>query len=278
MYATLSRRRLLLAGAALTYTAVFLAFLFFERPGLGIGHFFYISIALLALATNARAGAAAGVAATGLYASGILLNPNIPPTQVPTASTAIRFTTFVAMGIVLGWFASNSRRLVDELRVLAERDFLTSLPNTRAFEAAISRRLDAGDQFALFLGDMDSINDINDEHGYAAGNEALRKVADALRRFLRPGDDVARVGGDEFAILTSAPDKASAAQLAGRLESMLAANGLHVSFGWAVYPAEGDNALGLVRVADERLYARKLVRGRRVAALAEQSVRELAGS
>ena len=261
MYATLSRRRLLLAGAALTYTAVFLAFLFFERPGLGIGHFFYIAIALLALATNARAGAAAGVAATGFYASGILLNPNIPPTQVPTASTAIRFTTFVAMGIVLGWFASNSRRLVDELRVLAERDFLTSLPNTRAFEAAISRRLEAGDQFALFLGDMDSINDINDEHGYAAGNEALRKVADALRRFLRPGDDVARVGGDEFAVLAAAANPDDAAALRKRLEFALGSHGCAITFGWAVYPHDGDNALALYRAADERLYARKHMRG-----------------
>jgi GGDEF domain-containing protein len=81
---------------------------------------------------------------------------------------------------------------------------------------------------------------------------------------LRPEDEVARVGGDEFAVLTVAPTDEAAA-LAAKLEGLLARQGSPITFGWAVFPQDGENALSLYRAADERLYARKLVRGDRAA-------------
>jgi len=80
---------------------------------------------------------------------------------------------------------------------------------------------------------------------------------------LRPEDEVARVGGDEFAVLTVLGRTDEAAALAAKLESAMARQGSRITFGWAVYPADGENALSLYRAADERLYARKLVRGER---------------
>ena len=149
------------------------------------------------------------------------------------------------------------------MRVLAECDFLTGLPNAGAFEAAIARRLEAMSPFALLLGDMDGLKQINDSQGHAEGNDALRRLALMLGSALRPEDEIARVRGDEFAVLTVFARTDEAAALAARLEAVLARQGSPMTFGWAVYPADGENALSLYRAADERLYPRKLVRGDR---------------
>src|SRR5205809_650934 len=73
--------------------------------------------------------------------------------------------TYVTIGALIGWFAGRNRAMLAELSVLAERDVLTGLPNTRAFEAAITRRLAAGHGFALLLADMDALKDFNREEG-----------------------------------------------------------------------------------------------------------------
>lgn len=261
MNAAIHSRRVLGALAWASYVPVFALFLLFERPGLGIGHFYYVSIALLALASGPGLGAVGGVFATGLYMSGILLNPHIPPTDLLTLSTTIRGVTFIGIGALLGVFASRNRRLVAELRILAERDSVTGLPNTRAFEQAIDLRLASERPFSLLLGDMDSLKEINDELGHAEGNDALRRLSDLLERTLSAKDEVARVGGDEFAVISVAATVEEAAALAERLEAVLAAEGCRITFGWAASPRDGTNALSLYRAADERLYARKLLRG-----------------
>ncbi len=261
MPAALSGRQLLLAASGASYVVVFLAFLLYERPGLGLGHFFYLSIATTAIATGPLIGALAGLGATVLYVSAVLLNPLIPSNEILTASTAIRFITFVSIGFVIGWFAGRNRVMVEELRILAERDILTGLPNTRAFEAAITKRLETGRPFALLLADMDALQVLNHEGGPSAGNEALRRVADRLSKSLSNEDQVARVGSDEFAILASCQTLDEASELSGRLEWILSSQGTKATFGWAVHPQEGDNALAVYRAASERLYARKVMRG-----------------
>jgi diguanylate cyclase (GGDEF)-like protein len=248
-----------------SYALIFAAFVLFEVPGLGLAHLFYLPVAALALTGGVRRGICAGAIAVGLFTLGVVVNPNISPSELLTLSTPIRFTTYATMGGLLGWFASRDRELVERLRVLAERDFLTGLPNTRAFEAAIARRLEGGTPFTLLLGDMDGLKQINDSQGHAEGNDALRRLAVMLGTVLRPEDEVARVGGDEFAILTTLARNDEAASLAAKLERALGQHGSPMTFGWAVYPGDGENALSLYRAADERLYARKLVRGERTA-------------
>lgn len=262
MSAAFAHRRLLACASLATYALVFVALLLVEVPGLGLGHFFYIAIALMALTGGLRTGVLAGAAAAALYALGVLLNPDVPPTELLTASGAIRLMTYSASGALIGWFARSNGDLLERLHILAERDFLTGLPNTRAFEAAITRRLESGKPFALLLGDMDGLKSLNDELGHVAGNDALIRLAELLGRTLRAEDEVARVGGDEFAVLTSHTTGEEAASLAGRLEAVLESQGTSITFGWSVSPQEGTNALSLYRAADERLYARKLVRSR----------------
>jgi diguanylate cyclase (GGDEF)-like protein len=259
-------RTFLLAASAALYPLIFAAFLLVEKPGLGLGHFYYFPVAMVALANGPLWGAGAGVAATSFYTLGILINPHLPPSEVLTASSMIRFITYTTMGALVGWFAHNHRVLTDRLRVAAERDFLTGLLNTRAFDAALATRLDQGQPLGLLLGDMDNLKEVNDNEGHAVGNDVLRRAGEILRRELDEDDELARIGGDEFAVITSLPGTDAVRALCGRLTAALAAEGMSMSFGWAVCPRDGDSSLLLFRAADERLYAQKLIRSRLTAA------------
>jgi diguanylate cyclase (GGDEF)-like protein len=252
------RRQLLVVTATVLYVVVFLAFVVFEVPGLGLGHFFYIPVALLALACGTRAGLAGGALATGLYALAITVTPRLPAGDVITAATGIRFLTYTSCGALVGWFASEHRRHLEQLRELAERDFLTGILNTRVFDEALARRCQAGRPFLLLLGDMDNLKELNDTHGHAAGNNELRRLADALTAAIGPGDELARVGGDEFAILTDAR-VSEAAERCNGLHAALGAKDIQMTFGWAALPEDGVGPLELFRKADDRLYAAKLI-------------------
>lgn len=262
-----SYRHAFVVASLLSFGGVFAAFLTLERPGLGIGHFYYFAIALMALGTGPVLGGLAGVLATALYAGGTFVNPALPSGDAVTTGAGIRMMTYTGVGILLGWFAKENFALVERLRILAERDFLTGLPNTRAFEGAIARRLESGQPFGLLLGDMDGLKAVNDERGHAEGNEVLQRLGALLGNSLRPDDEVARVGGDEFAVLSTVRSQDEAAQLAARLEAVMRSNGTSITFGWSAFPQEGSEALSLFRAADERLYARKFVRSRETARL-----------
>jgi diguanylate cyclase (GGDEF)-like protein len=247
-------KHLFVGAAATIYVAVFFAFLLLESSGRGIGHFYYLAIALVALALGPAWGAGAGVFATGLYALGVFLNQAVPSSELFTVGTPIRLVNYVAVGALLGWFAAHYRDANAELQILAQRDLVTGLPNTRAFERAIDRRLAVGDPFALLVGDLDSFRSDEDR------DAALRRASDALSRALGADADVARVGAEEFAVLTPCDSVEQAAQLAAWLERNLCEGGSLVTFGWSAFPREGENALTLYRAADERLYARRVLR------------------
>jgi len=258
--ASAAHRLPLLALSAALFALVTSAFFLFERPGLGIAHCYYFAVALAALAAGPYAGAATGVLAVLLSDVGIAVNSHLE-TSFPVEQNAIRLVSFVGIGVLIGWFARSHRTLVGELSELANRDDVTRLPNTRAFETAIEARFAAGDEFALLVGDVDELRRVNDV-GREAGDDALRRLADRLISAKRSDDDVARVGGDEFAILTALGSD-DGKSLALAIERHLTFAGESVTFGWATYPHDGENALALYRAADERLYARKVARGYR---------------
>jgi diguanylate cyclase (GGDEF)-like protein len=276
MPAAAFHRRLLLGVALALYAVVFGAFLLFEKPGLGIGHFFYIPVALAALAAGTLGGIAGGAVGAALYALAIVLTPRLPAREVLTFATVIRSFTYCSCGALIGWFANQYRDHVATLRELAERDFLTGLLNMRIFDDALARRCASGRPFVLVLGDMDNLKELNNAHGHNEGNRALRQVADTIRAAVGAADQVARVGGDEFAVLTDGSlDEAQA--LVTVVQRRARREGLELSFGWAAFPADGVGPLELFRKADDRLLAAKLLgRNRRavlaVAAAAEERV------
>ena len=98
-------------------------------------------------------------------------------------------------------------RLVHEnlrLRELALSDPLTGLDNLRSFRARLEEAVGRGGPLVVVMIDLDGMKRLNDTCGHAAGDEGLRRVADALREEVRGAGVAARLGGDEFALLLHA--------------------------------------------------------------------------
>ena len=246
------------AIAAATYGAVLAASVLAEQPRLGLGHFYYVPICILALSTDTIRGAGAGVLATALYTLGVVVRPNMPTADVLTGSSLIRLATFCGVGALVGWYASRNRTLVSRLRQHALEDFLTGIGNARMFDEELARRCASGRTFTLVLADVDGFAQVNETHGHEAGNKALRRVAAALRDAAGPATVVTRIGGDEFALLTDLPPEQTAL-ICHRAARAVAADGLQLSFGTTSTPDDGTTAVELFRKADDRLFAAKLV-------------------
>ncbi|HEV8249048.1 MAG TPA: sensor domain-containing diguanylate cyclase [Gaiellaceae bacterium] len=163
--------------------------------------------------------------------------------------------------------AIDNARTRGELEHLASTDDLTGLANRRRFRQELARELAAaaryGRDVSLLLLDLDGFKGVNDRFGHDRGDEVLQTIASLLARRTRKCDLVARIGGDEFALLLPGTRSERAAELAGRLGQSIAAKvgdlGIRASVGVASYPAtEGDQ---LLTEADRRLYASKREHG-----------------
>jgi diguanylate cyclase (GGDEF)-like protein len=166
------------------------------------------------------------------------------------------------------WLQAVIDRLVD----LSSRDALTGLANRRSFDLTLAREVDrvarSGEPALLLALDIDHFKRVNDTHGHAAGDLVLKAVTGALLETVRPMDLVARVGGEEFAIILpncpSAFGETVAERLRRRVERMPVAIGpshqIHVciSIGGAFAPqwVRSTPALWSER-ADVQLYRAK---------------------
>jgi diguanylate cyclase (GGDEF)-like protein len=159
--------------------------------------------------------------------------------------------------------------LKDRLAHEASHDALTDLPNRRRFHEQLERtcgRGRAGDTLAVLFLDLDGFKHVNDHFGHDVGNELLVSVAARLLSCVRPGDIVARMGGDEFVImLTRIESAAPAIEVADRVCALLAdpfdfeAGEVRISTSVGIALAPGDTADpgDLVRRADVAMYRAK---------------------
>jgi diguanylate cyclase (GGDEF)-like protein/PAS domain S-box-containing protein len=161
-----------------------------------------------------------------------------------------------------------------ELRDLAHTDQLTGLPNRRHFEEEASRQLDFirryGSKAALFVLDIDRFKSINDTLGHQAGDEALKKVADVIKRRVRKTDVAARIGGDEFAILLPEVGRKEAELLGHAILRLISdvSGETHItsSLGIALFVVGDDAGLDtLMAGADDAMYEAKRGGGGRMA-------------
>ncbi|MBU0724147.1 MAG: sensor domain-containing diguanylate cyclase [Alphaproteobacteria bacterium] len=163
---------------------------------------------------------------------------------------------------------TEEKILADRTRYLAEFDVLTGLANRTQFQARLletkRRHVETGQPCALLLVDLDGFKKVNDTFGHAAGDECLKQVARRLKNVCGQADIVARIGGDEFAILSSAHHMEDvAARLAGDiigvvsapLDQFGAALKLGASVGISLFDASTPSEL--LRRADMALYAAK---------------------
>lgn len=154
-------------------------------------------------------------------------------------------------------------RLLEALRLRAERDSLTMVGSRGAFDEALAG-LDASDgdgaPVAVILADIDWFKQVNDRLGHLTGDQVLVDTAQAMLECLRQDDRLFRIGGDEFAILVPGVDEAAAVGLAARLadhtRDLLCRVDAGLSVGTAVREAGETMQQCMVR-ADRRLYQAK---------------------
>jgi diguanylate cyclase (GGDEF)-like protein len=145
--------------------------------------------------------------------------------------------------------------LLAQMSDMASTDSLTGLPNRRAWEARLSEALLCAEPVMLAMLDLDHFKDYNDTHGHPAGDRLLRETAAAWRDELRAGDFLARVGGEEFALLLPSASSKDAAAVVERLRARVPYEQT-CSAGIVARQAHEDED-SLVARADEALYASK---------------------
>lgn len=169
------------------------------------------------------------------------------------------------LGNVVGTGLARAE-LHDTLAEHAHTDALTGLANRRSWDVQLGRALAhaarSSETVSVAVCDVDLLKQVNDREGHAAGDALIRDVARCLSEGARAADLLARIGGDEFALLLPGADRDAAAEVLERLTAQLA-SGRSVSVGIAEWDGR-ENAAELVARADARMYERK--RQRRAAA------------
>jgi diguanylate cyclase (GGDEF)-like protein len=185
-----------------------------------------------------------------------------------------RSRELASIGTSFDAMAASLQTATESLRQLSDLDGLTQVANRRRFDEALqqewSRALRHAESLALLLLDVDLFKAYNDHYGHPAGDDCLKRIANAIGGQLkRPGDLVARYGGEEFAVLLPETDAGGAEEIARALQNRVAelaiphaasqvSDQVTLSIGIAaVVPQAPMQAEELVKQADTALYAAK---------------------
>jgi diguanylate cyclase (GGDEF)-like protein len=170
--------------------------------------------------------------------------------------------------LATGVDAVERDRVEAELRDLTDRDALTGLFNRRRFEEELESHLARGRRYgmggALIVLDLNDFKAVNEEHGPRAGDRVLIVVADALQNRLRETDVLARVGGNQFAVLLPRAKPHEAERVSQALEDVVAeevrlpgGRRMEASVGFAPFTATLDSVEEVQLAADAAMYAVK---------------------
>lgn len=228
-----------------------------------------------------------GVMMLGYFAVGVSLQRDGYPLSL-AFEAAVAISAFI-ISIYAGFVFEQLRAERNEMRDLRRRladmaltDPLTGLPNRRHFEEVLRAELDRvrrhGGECTVAMVDVDYFKHYNDNVGHLAGDTALRELAGVMRRELRLHDMVARIGGEEFALIMINAGKDEAIPVIERLRHDVQEHPfrnrdtqpegrLTVSAGVATFPEDGTTYEQLLKQADDALYRAKR-RGRNRTCLA----------
>lgn len=169
--------------------------------------------------------------------------------------------------ICSGTDITEERRAQERLRVLANTDTITGLPNRNAINHAIAEALEqrVDRQVGIVYLDLDNFKKVNDAYGHMFGDQLLQAVSMAILSCLEKDQTLARLGGDEFIVLATAASQASLEALASRILDRLRQPfriGLievysGCSIGIALSPQHGEDRESLIRNADTAMYTAK---------------------
>lgn len=174
--------------------------------------------------------------------------------------------TLAALGLLCALQTRINNKERGALSLISRADPLTACLNRRGFESRLAADLTAaergGSPLALVIVDLDHFKSLNDAHGHAYGDEVLRAVGQRLRGVVREGDAVARLGGEEFALLLPGADADLAVAVAERARAAVAVvpardRALSCSAGVALFPTDAPDGGALMEAADGALYSAK---------------------
>lgn len=202
---------------------------------------------------------------------GASLPVNMLPESVMTV--VLIFVTLLILAIGAMTYVidrQSNRSAVERYRQLSLHDALTGLPNRMAFLERLGHLMDRpaarNDRIYIFSFDLDRFKEINDVHGHAAGDHVLRVVAERMSESLKPGEFVARIGGDEFIavsprLFTAGAAEAFARSIISELVSPIQWNGLRLSVGTSIgvttFPDGAEDIDDLMAQADVAMYRAK---------------------
>ena len=156
------------------------------------------------------------------------------------------------------------RKAEDYLRYLGTHDVMTSLYN-RAYYEEEMKRLSGGRQYpvSIIIADLDELKNTNDMLGHAAGDKLIRRAAEVLKAGFRQEDVIARIGGDEFAVIMPATEALIAREALDRVQTLIGLNNkyygepiLSISLGVAT-GNKGSDLEAIMRAADDDMYREK---------------------
>jgi len=182
------------------------------------------------------------------------------------------FNLWVAIFSLVSLAAGDVLLGIPEMEYRLQIDGRTGLRNAATFDDDLARAVVQAKHdrstFALLVVDIDNFKLVNDTHGHAVGDGVIAHFSGILTTLVRPSDTVARVGGEEFAIVVAGADAELASLAAERLRETIATTAFPIegttdtlsvtaSVGIAVFPANGDDTRTLFHAADTALYVAK---------------------
>ncbi len=191
---------------------------------------------------------------------------------------ALAGTVLSLLLALLAWLLIHGRatalmlaaEMTKEIRLMAQHDLLTGLPNRALFNDRLGQELARAKRhegrFAMLFVDLDNFKSINDHFGHAGGDLALKWVANQLQHSVRASDTVGRMGGDEFVVLLAQLSEADAIldlaeKVRTTLKQSIVINGRELqvscSIGVAVFPQDGSDVDTLMKQADDAMYRAK---------------------
>jgi diguanylate cyclase (GGDEF)-like protein len=201
----------------------------------------------------------------------ICLSRDGDPAYVLVAILVLVYGSVLLRAVFVNSFAF-ARRVMRQIEAerTVRQDPLTQLPNRFAFnetlDAALKRLALSGEEFAVLLLDLDRFQEVNDKFGHPAGDEFLVQVASRLQRCTRAAEHVARIGGDEFAlVMANLARPEDALDIAERFVAAFAEPFLiagceivgATSVGIVLAPRDGNTPLDIMKNADAALYRAK---------------------
>lgn len=203
--------------------------------------------------------------AVGAHA-GPLSYLEITPFKVLLLQMLLAFGMVLAVMEATQWALTTTNMQLTEaearLKVLAETDPLTGCFNRRVFRELVDEvRADGASGGVVLLIDMDGLKAINDRQGHAAGDEAIRAVAEAIRSRTRTTDIAVRWGGDEFVVVITGASRAEGEGRRAQIVAAIGEAGLSASAGIASY-GPGTDIMDAVQEADATMYQLKAERKR----------------